>query len=807
MSSFNNQNIEFSNKNLYGFSSIEESFSVHASRPLWVVSSPEGIPYNPFKKCNASCARPEDWFSLSEAIKWCEQNHAYLPALSLRSTPLCVIDLDGVINEGVITPWALEIVEKLNSYTEVSRSGQGLHIFTIGQKPGKRCKSGGFEIYDGNNEKFITVTGNIYRGQREIKEVSRDAIDGIYHKFVYEKIPFNESPKSPSKSDDEVISLCRKAANKIKFEALFDKGDLQFYQGDDSSADLGLCTCIAFYTQDSDQIYRIFQKSALYQKPDRQRKWEREDYRTSTIQKAIQGCSSYYQTKGKQETKIKGGTWENPSPIVMEEDLDLPCPIECLPQSMQIAVREVERSVQVDPAMAMIPALGITALQLGKKVIVVEKEGLEHHPSLFLLCVMKQVERKSETCKRILDLIKDEIDQEYEEYNKTKARVKAHNEAVEEQIAAIKLEIRKGKDGTPIEEMKKQMEDLILSKMEFPAPPQNWGDDITPERLQQRLHIHNGTFGLFSSEGRSVLHRIRDKDDTGGSVGKSIYTAATWGDDLQRSRVGAKGEPEECNVRRPALTITLFVQEDVWTEFYQDTTMRQNGTLSRICVVNPPSRAGSRLEQEEEEPFKPEKIKPFADAVIRIRKWNPEKPLYIHLSKEAKQARREFYNNLEKESGPGGKYEDVADIVGRGCSLATKMAAVFNVMEAAEKGPLSDSSSPITEEQWLRAQALLEYFLSQSIDFQRMNLSSNSDHLIQKVARWLLKQLKNQNTRVLISQMKRGVRGIENESIQNQIITSFEAMGWIRKEKEIKPTRFSYEINPQIQKYSGDFNA
>ena len=47
------------------------------------------------------------------------------------------IDLDHVVDPhtGEVQPWALEIVQRLDSYTEYSPSGTGLHIFVHGDIP------------------------------------------------------------------------------------------------------------------------------------------------------------------------------------------------------------------------------------------------------------------------------------------------------------------------------------------------------------------------------------------------------------------------------------------------------------------------------------------------------------------------------------------------------------------------------------------------------------------------------------------------------------------------------------------------
>ncbi len=67
----------------------------------------------------------------------------------------------------------------------------------------------------------------------------------------------HRSAGSLSISDDEVIELCRNAKNGLKFERLFYHGDLSEYADDDSRADQGLVSIMAFYTQDHEQLGKL----------------------------------------------------------------------------------------------------------------------------------------------------------------------------------------------------------------------------------------------------------------------------------------------------------------------------------------------------------------------------------------------------------------------------------------------------------------------------------------------------------------------------------------------------------------------
>lgn len=64
-------------------------------------------------------------------------------------------------------------------------------------------------------------------------------------------------------------------------ERLF-RGDLSGHGNDHSAADYDLCRHLAYYAGDANEIDRLFRQSALYRE-----KWDRDDYRDQTIQKAL----------------------------------------------------------------------------------------------------------------------------------------------------------------------------------------------------------------------------------------------------------------------------------------------------------------------------------------------------------------------------------------------------------------------------------------------------------------------------------------------------------------------------------------
>lgn len=210
--------------------------------------------------------------------------------------PYTVIDLDDCIKNGVISDEAKRIVDSLNSFTEISQSGTGLHIFVKAKKPGDRSKNSkkGFEMYD--KERFMVMTGNHLEGTPiEINE-AQETINYLYDIYFPNKETEHKQSiqQSPQLADEEVLKIASNAKNGNKFKALF-SGDISAY-GSHSEADQALCNLIAFYTQDFEQIDRIFSSSGLYRD-----KWDREDYKTETIDKATNDLTATFQ---KQDFKV-----------------------------------------------------------------------------------------------------------------------------------------------------------------------------------------------------------------------------------------------------------------------------------------------------------------------------------------------------------------------------------------------------------------------------------------------------------------------------------------------------------------------
>jgi primase-polymerase (primpol)-like protein len=70
------------------------------------------------------------------------------------------IDLDHCFNPETskCEQWAIDIINKMDSYTEVSPSGEGIRIFVKGLLPPGGRKKGYIEMY--SSGRYLTITGN-----------------------------------------------------------------------------------------------------------------------------------------------------------------------------------------------------------------------------------------------------------------------------------------------------------------------------------------------------------------------------------------------------------------------------------------------------------------------------------------------------------------------------------------------------------------------------------------------------------------------------------------------------------------------
>lgn len=196
-----------------------------------------------------------------------------------------------------------EFNEAFKSYTEVSPSGNGLHIIVKGKIPGSRRRKGNIEMYDSG--RFFTMTGKNIGKYKDVTEVSEQVFKTIYNKYLPDntiKYPTtnNYQENIHNLSEIDVINEIYKSKQAKLFDDLM-KGNYEPYYTSHSEADMALANILAFWcAKDYSQMDSIFRQSNLYRdKWDEKRK--NSTYGEQTLFKAINEVNNIYTPKQEKE--------------------------------------------------------------------------------------------------------------------------------------------------------------------------------------------------------------------------------------------------------------------------------------------------------------------------------------------------------------------------------------------------------------------------------------------------------------------------------------------------------------------------
>jgi hypothetical protein len=160
---------------------------------------------------------PDTWGSYEEAVAYHERDdtHTHGVGYMLSESGVVVgLDLDGCRHPetGELEPWAEEIVERVDSYTEVSPSETGLRIFAVGILPGggnkqqqertldlpewvEENKNAEVEMYD--DVRYMTYTGQQVDGTPNDVQKRNSAIQQVHADFVADDTADDENEESP----------------------------------------------------------------------------------------------------------------------------------------------------------------------------------------------------------------------------------------------------------------------------------------------------------------------------------------------------------------------------------------------------------------------------------------------------------------------------------------------------------------------------------------------------------------------------------------------------------------------------------
>lgn len=245
------------------------------SRSQWVLWRHDEDGKVPVNEAAVPCdaTAPRNWLSYSEAVDAAAESDASgIGFYFSENDPFIGIDIDDCLSEGGhFSATASDILARIDSYSEISPSGTGIHIYARGVVPDGKIRSEAIEMYQ--NGQFLTVTENHIEDTSKRIEDRADQVAEVWQEYISDDTSMTEQSapsgdwQSTPLGDEEIIE---KASGSYdgKFERLW-RGDESVWQGESakfdshSEADSSLCFILAFWSGDPEQMDRLFRQSGL----------------------------------------------------------------------------------------------------------------------------------------------------------------------------------------------------------------------------------------------------------------------------------------------------------------------------------------------------------------------------------------------------------------------------------------------------------------------------------------------------------------------------------------------------------------
>jgi hypothetical protein len=532
-----------------------------------VPHSPHGGP--------ASVTDASTWASHEEAVEASrETDHDGVGFVLSPDDPFTAIDLDACRDPetGELEEWAQEVVGAFDSYTEVSPSGRGIHVFVRGELPPGGNRRGPIEMYSAS--RFLTFSGDHIAGTPLTIEERSAKLAKLHRRVFGEPTSANaHGLRGPgnSLSDKEILAKARESANGETFEKLWG-GDTSGYASR-SEADLALCSRLVFWTGgDPGRVDELFRRSGLYRpKWDERHYGDGRTYGQATIEKALKGATEFY-------TAADDNEWEDPVPL--PEGLP---PVDTLdpamlPEPLRAWIVDVSERMQIPPDFAAAGAVVVAGSLIGRKVGIHPKRHDDWVvvPNLWGAVVGRPSLLKSPALVEVMKPLARLIAEAYEDYREAKVAYETDVMVAEATKAALKDELKgaakeaaKSGDRSKLDEIARRSQDTEVP--EEPILRRYKTEDATVEKISEIL-LENPQGILVHRDELSGWLRTLDKQGREGD--RSFYLEAwngTGSFDVDRIGRGSLHIPALC------LSVLGGIQPDPLSTYVYQATQGEKG--------------------------------------------------------------------------------------------------------------------------------------------------------------------------------------------------------------------------------------
>ena len=689
----------------------------------WKVVEREGNPTKPpfhaIRNGAAKSTDPGTWSTYHEANNNRDRHGmAGIGFVFAADDPYTGVDLDHCRDpeSGAIESWARKWVARLDSYTEVSPSGDGLHIIVRAGKPGDKCRKSKVEVYD--QGRYFTMTGEHLPGTPATVEDRQAELEEFYREMLDQ--PKESKPRKPA---PQVVTF---NDNTPDHDALIEKmcasneGAARLWAGDDSSYDSpseavgALCCHLAFWTDhDQGSMDTLFRQSGLF-RDQWVAKWER--LSEQEICRACDLTTEGYThrapagddqgetappwgdipppTDDDAPPELAGapdGTtpdntkpWPEPEPLRRELPPGDPYPVDALPRVLRGAADQMSGVIRAPVGIVGSALLGAASLTVQAHADAVI-DGRTIPLSLFLATVAESGERKSAVDDAALAPHRA----------RQKALIRAHDEEVCSHLAEhaawtrAREEALRSHKGSVLG--KRQALEELGPEPPSPIRPLLECSEPTYEGLIKQLEHGWPSVGLFSDEGGRFLGGHAWSKD------HQIKTATGLSELWQGRSVNRVRGGDGASIlygRRVALH--LMLQPSLLPLLFGDAMLAGQGFLARLLLAYPASTIGTRAYRPVNLSQTPEMRRYFGRMMTALEaplplaedQRNELAPRRLELAPAALQKWITYHNHMERQQAPGGKLAQVRADASKTAEQATRIAGVLALVEDLSVGTI-----------------------------------------------------------------------------------------------------------------------
>jgi replicative DNA helicase len=271
--------------------------------------------------------------------------------------------------------------------------------------------------------------------------------------------------------------------------------------------------------------------------------------------------------------------------------------------------------------------------------------------------------------------------QQWEKLNGDRSRSEIARRKSLREVALKKIEFLKNaaaKAGDA-EERERLRNEIQLELENMPAEMKAarcFTSNATPERTEGLLSEQGGKIGILSDESDTFLNLSGGL--RGGMASLDVVLKGHAGSSIRVDRQG-----REAHLDRPAVSMGLIVQPETFGELAAGRRLRNTGILARYLYAIPKSNIGQR--DVRKRVSIPRAIADgYHDAVMNLLQGYEDhtaEPVILGFSSEAREPLIEFAEEIEREQGEGGKFEEISDWTSKLPGAVVRLAAIFQLAQ------------------------------------------------------------------------------------------------------------------------------